>query len=704
MTGERNRLLHSALIHQRAGRFSEAEKAYKRILKRAPDDFDSAYLLGMHYAGRGNLRAAIDMLRRAVKSKPDVADAHYNLAVALGLTKCHDEAALAYRRILELDPRHADARNNYATTLLQIGRLAEALQQYGALIVQNPNAADAYNNRGMALEQAKRYSDALNDYDKAIALRPNFPEAYANRGNALMALGRSDEALANYNKAIALRPDFADAWANAANLYATRRSYGEAIAAYDRVLALKPNDADARCMRLYAKMQLCDWSNYETEVADLLLAVGNGAPAYPFVMLALPSSLEDQLRCARLFIDRRCPPSAKPLWHGEIYEHDRIRVAYVSSDLREHAVGYMTVGLFEHHDRSQFEVVAISLSTGHDTEFGRRMRASFENFIDAGSCSDEEIAGLIRERKIDIVVDLNGFTQSWRPGIFARRPAPIHVSYLGYSGTTGAPYFDYILADRIIVPAENFEFYSEKVVWLPDTFVGSDNGRPIGERTPARSELGLPANGFVFCCFNQSYKLNPTMFDVWMRLLAAIDGSVLWLKDNDAAATRNLRLEAERRGIAAQRLVFAPSVSRVADHLARHRQADLFLDTLPYNAHTTTNDALWAGLPVLSCLGTTFAGRVAASMLSAVGLPELITTSLAEYEALALRLVREPALLGAVKAKLSANRSDLPLFDTARFARSVEAAYTAMWQEYRQGHHPLHVALSAGGSGAWGGQ
>jgi predicted O-linked N-acetylglucosamine transferase (SPINDLY family) len=446
-------------------------------------------------------------------------------------------------------------------------------------------------------------------------------------------------------------------------------------------------------MRLYAKMQLCDWSDYETEVADLLLAARNGAPAYPFVVLALPSSLEDQLRCARLFIARRCPPSDQPLWRGETYEHDRIRIAYVSSDLREHAVGYLTVGLFEHHDRSRFAVVAISLSAGHNTDFGRRMRASFESFVEAGGRSDEEIAGLIRERQIDIVVDLNGVTQNWRPGIFARRPAPIQVNYLGYSGTSGAPYFDYILADQTIIPAEHVNSYSERVAWLPGSFMVSDDARPLGERTPSRCQLGLPERGFVFCCFNQSYKLNPAMFDVWMRLLAAVDGSVLWLKDNDPAATRNLRCEAERRGIAAQRLVFAASVPDFADHLARQRQADLFLDTLPSNAHSTANDALWAGLPVLTCRGPTFAGRVAASLINAAGLPELVTTSVAEYEALALRLAREPALLDAIKAKLVGNRRACPLFDTARFASSLEAAYTAMWRAYRQGRQPESFAI-----------
>lgn len=692
MTNERNRLLQAAMLHHRAGRFAEAERTYKRILKRAPDDFDCAYLLGMHYAGQGQLRPAVDMFRRAAKSRPDVADVHYNLAVALGLTGRHEQAASCYARALELDPRHGNARNNYATTLLQLGRLDEALQQYDALVADNPGAADAYNNRGMARQQARRYGEALGDYDKAIALRPDFADAHANRGNAVLALGRSDEALASYNKAIALRADFADAHANVANVYANRRAYREALAAYERVLAIRPDDADARCMRLYAKMQLCDWSGYDTEVDGLLAAIRTGAPAYPFVVLALPSTREDQLACAQGFIRRGFPPSDQPLWRGEVYHHDRIRLAYVSSDLRQHAVGYMTIGLLEHHDRTRFEVTAISLSNASDSAFGRRMRAAFENFLEVEQDGDAEIAGLIREREIDIVVDLNGFTQSWRPGIFARRPAPVQVNYLGFSGTTGAPYFDYILGDRTIIPAEHRQSYSEKVAWLPGSFMAGDAARPFGERVPSRSELGLPERGFVFCCFNQSYKLNPATFEVWMRLLAAVERSVLWLKDNDPTATGNLRREAERRGIAAQRLVFAPSVANIADHFARHRQADLFLDTLPYNAHSTANDALWAGLPVVTCPGPTFAGRVAASQLNALRLPELVTASMAEYEALALRLAREDALLAAVKAKLAANRGTCPLFDTARFTSGLEAAYAEMCRAYRQGRRPESFA------------
>jgi protein O-GlcNAc transferase len=407
--------------------------------------------------------------------------------------------------------------------------------------------------------------------------------------------------------------------------------------------------------------------------------------------LSLPSTPADQQLCAKFAIAEL--PPVRPVWNGEIYAHDRIRIAYLSSDLREHAVAHPTAGLFEHHDKSRFETTAISFEAEWDSPTGRRVKAAFDRFIDAPTQSDEEIAGLIRQLEVDIVVDLNGFTRNSRLGVFARRPAPIQVNYLGYAGTMGADFYDYIIADETVLPKEHTEFYSEKVVWLPGSFMANDDKRAIAERVPSRAELQLPENGFVFCSFNQSYKIEPTVFDVWMRLLTAVDGSVLWLKDNDPVATANLRREAERRGVASERLVFAPSLPDVDDHLSRQRQADLFVDTLHYNAHTTAADALWAGLPVVTCLGGAFAGRVASSLLRAVGLPELVTQSLADYEALALSLAREPERLAATKTKLAENRGRQPLFDTARFARNIEHAYTTMWQRAQRREPPEGFAV-----------
>jgi predicted O-linked N-acetylglucosamine transferase (SPINDLY family) len=466
------------------------------------------------------------------------------------------------------------------------------------------------------------------------------------------------------------------------------KRYDDALAAFDKALDLNPRIAQGAGHRLHAKLNLCDWTNLDAEITHLLSGLRDRQPvSVPFSILSIPSSAADQLQCARRYVDDQ--PSFPPLWRGQVYSHDRIRVAYLSSDFREHPIAYLTIGLFEHHDRSRFETTAISFDVKDDSEYRHRIEAGFERFIDVASHSDRDVADLIRRLEIDIVIDLNGFTRDSRLGVLARRAAPIQVNYLGYAGTMGAEYYDYIIADATVVPAQQFEFYSEKAVWLPDTFLVNDAVRVIADRTPPRSELHLPESGFVFCCFNQSYKIDPTIFAVWMRLLQAVDGSVLWLKDNSPIASHNLRLEAERCGVASERLVFAPPVPRVADHLARQRQADLFLDTLNYNAHTTASDALWAGVPVLTCIGSTFAGRVAASLLRAVGLPELVTETLADYEALALRLAREPPLLHGVKAKLAHNRETFPLFDTGRFTRNIEAAYTTMWQRQQRGE-PAH--------------
>jgi len=382
------------------------------------------------------------------------------------------------------------------------------------------------------------------------------------------------------------------------------------------------------------------------------------------------------------------------VWRGEKYTHDRIRIGYFSADFRNHPVGRLAVGLLEAHDKSHFTTLALSSGPDDGSELRRPTKSAVDDFVDVRNRSDADVAALIRRREIDIVVDLTGFTLAGRFGVLARRAAPIQVNFLGYPATMGADWIDYIIADRTIIPAEHFQFYGERVVWLPDTYQANDDKSGIAERVPTRAECGLAETGFVFCCFNNTFKINPQIFDVWMRLLAATANSVLWLLGTNPIAERNLRREAERRGIAAERLIFAPRLA-VADHLARHRRADLFLDTLPYNAHTTASDALWAGLPLVTCQGDTFAGRVAASLLNAIGLPELITASLEEYEALALKLARDPALLGAMKEKLRRNRDTYPLFDTARFARHIESAYETMWQAHQDGRAPAAFAVAS---------
>jgi predicted O-linked N-acetylglucosamine transferase (SPINDLY family) len=438
-------------------------------------------------------------------------------------------------------------------------------------------------------------------------------------------------------------------------------------------------------------MHLCDWTDFEVECDNLVQSIRNGKDSCsPFPFLVAPSSAKDQLDCARLWIKNKYPPFNEPAWRRERYVHDRLRVAYMSSDFRQHPTAYLAVGLFENHDRSRFEITGISLEKGHGSELGQRLAASFDRSVEVETQSDDQIARLIKDLEIDILVDLNGHTKGSRMNVLTRRPAPIQVNYLGYPGTTGADYVDYIIADRTVVPETHHAFYSEKMALLPNSYQVNDADRGVAGEALSRSALGLPPTGFVFCCFNNGFKFTPPVFDGWMQILKQVDTSVLWLLEETPTAAVHLRQQAAARGVSAERLVFAKRTSH-KDHMARHGAADLFLDTLPYNAHTTASDALWAGVPVLTRPGETFAGRVAASLLTAIGLPELIAPTPAQFESMAVELANDPEALAVIKRKLAQNRSITPLFDTKLYARHLESAYTAMVERHHKGLPPDHI-------------
>jgi protein O-GlcNAc transferase len=676
---------------------------------------------------QGNAAAAEQLFKRVLQIQPRHIAALNLLSVLLVQLGRFEEAEIYSRRALAEDATSDATFSNYGLILKALKRPAEALQQFSRALQIDASFAQTWNNRGTAFADLKRYSEAIGDFDRAIAIKPDFSEAFYNKGNALaslqsfqqalaaynealrlnpdlaqawlgcgnvaLALGNSADALAAYERALALRVDLAEAWLGRGTALAKLRRYEEAIAAYGKAMTMKPDLNYVASHRLHTKLAACDWTNLAAEIEDFLTTVRTGRLlSDPFNMLAIPSTAAEQLSCARGHMADQ--PTFAPLWRGEVPAHDRIRVAYLSADFNEHPVGHLIVGLFEHHDKSQFEITGISLSADPASAIRQRIMAAAENFMDVGDQSDQCIAEQIRQLEIDILVDLHGFTAANRNGVLARRVAPIQVNFLGYAGTLGSGSADYIVADPTVIPREHFRFYGESVAWLPESFMPNDAAKPIGARTPSRSDLNLPERGFVFCCFNQAYKINPTMFDVWMRLLAKIPGSVLWLREDDAVALRNLRLEAERRGVAGHRLVFAERTPLLADHLARLRQADLFLDTSPYNAHAAACDALWAGVPVLTQIGETFAGRVAASLLRAVDLPELITSTPQAYEHLATELATSPEKSGAIREKLARNRLTAPLFDTRLFARRIEAAYTAMYQRCRAGLRPEHIDLS----------
>jgi predicted O-linked N-acetylglucosamine transferase (SPINDLY family) len=601
------------------------------------------------------------------------------------------EAENLYRQIITADPKHFDALHMLGIVCSGNGKYQDADKFFRAALLIDSKFPPCHVNYGFYLLKQKRLDEAVESFDKALALFPNFAEAWFGRGNALRALNRHGDAISAYNQATVLKPNLAEAHAGIGNILASLKRYDEAITAYDRALALKSGLEFAEGERMHCKMRLCDWNNFSAEY-QRLVAGGKGKNIYfqPFDFLSVSSSTQEQIECAKFWVSQKCPASDTPIWQGEIYNHDKIRIAYVSADFRQHPMSFLIAGFIEAQDRSRFDLTAISLQPEDPSEIGQRIKRAFGAFLDVSKMSDDKVANLIHELEIDIAIDLNGYTQNSRPNIFACRAAPVQASYMGFPGTMGAEYIDYIIADRIVVPLENVSSFSEKIVWLPDTYWVADQRLATGPRIPSRADVGLPENAFVFCCFNQTYKILPDIFDSWMHILQRADTSVLWLLEDNTTATTNLRKEAAARGVDPDRLIFASRVP-LFDHLARHKCADLFLDTLPYNAHTTASDALWAGLPVLTQIGETFAGRVAASLLNSIGLPELITSTRRDYIELAIELTTAPEKLAVIKHKLLQNRLTKPLFNTRLFTSHIEASYTAMYERYQAGLPPDHI-------------
>jgi len=607
----------------------------------------------------------------------------------------HDDALASYEEALRLLPEMARAHLNRGNALFAAGRLDAAIAAYQTALQHEPGYARAHCNLGNAYLIARRLKPALAAYDSALAADPGLLPAEIGRGNALDDLGRSDEAIESYRRVIAAAPSSVDALVNLGLLFNRLKRYPEAVDCFTRALQLAPDRPYLLGNLAAARIYACDWSRYSQDVDELHAEVAAGRPSVtPFVFMIVARTPQAQLRCAEIYVRDKWPPSPNLPWPVRDCVDQRIRVAYVSADFHSHATAALMAGLFELHDRERFEVFAISYGPDDGSPMRARLQRAFERFVDVREDSDEQIAQKMRALGIDIAIDLKGYTAQARPGIFARRAAPIQVNYLGFPGTLGASCIDYIIADAWVAPAAHADCFRERVVTLPGSYQVNDGRRRVAQTKPSRGQAGLPERAFVFCCFNNNYKISPSVFDVWMRLLRQRPGSVLWLLDDNRHAKENLRAEAWARGIESQRLVFAPR-SDLPDHLARHQLADLFLDTLPCNAHTTASDALWAGLPLLTCVGETFAGRVAASLLAAVGLEQLITHSLGEYEALAIELSQDHDRLAQLREHLRLRASTSPLFDTALFRQRMEAALLLMHQRHQRGEPPAAFAVDA---------
>ena len=675
-------------------RFDESHFFLKKAIKINPNFANAHYSLGLLMIALDRLNDALKCFDEALKFKSDFSEAHINRGIVLDLLKRSDEALISLDKAVQFKRDSAEAYYNRGKVLNQLKRFDEALANYDKAIELKVEYTEAYINRGSVLLEFLRFNEALASFEKAIELKPDFADAYYNRGNLLQELQQSKDSLFNYDKAVLINLNFAEAHYNRGILLQSLKRYSEALSSFEKVIELDPDHEDLLGMHLHTKMLVCDWKNFEINVNDLLIQINKGKKSSPiFPILALTDSLPINRKIAEISANNKHPYNPS-LGIIEKHKHNkRIKIGYYSADFREHPVSYLAAELFEKHDKDRFELLGFYFGPTDSSEMHKRISSSFVKFNNVRSSKDSSIAQLSRDLGVDIAVDLTGMTANARPGIFSHRAAPIQLSYIGFLGTIGASYYDYLIADKTIIPANSQQYYVEKICYLPSYQV-NDSKRKISDKIFTREELNLPKHTFVFCCFNNTYKITPSTFDSWMRILSSVPDSVLFLFSGNELATANLKFEAQKRGVSSARLIFGSSLER-SEYLARYRVADLFLDTFPYNAGTTASDALWAGLPVLTCTGESFASRVAASLLQAIELPELITDTRTNYEAIAIELATNPTKLKAIKDKLERNRLTTRLFDTTSFTKQLEDAYEQMYQRYQVDLPPNHIYINS---------
>jgi len=684
-----DKVLRSVQAALHANNLAEAETLCRSVVAAHPKRIDALSLLGETLRAKGDSQQAVAVLRKAVALGKS-GDTMLNLAACLMDLGELAEARNALDEVLRLGGNRVIALINIAIIEERRGNLAEAAEAAREAIRLNPAITASHLILAKVHAREGRMDQHRDILLTALKITPD-PVLYEELATAAFTRDFS-EAEQYFRAALKLNPRSPSAMFGLATCLDKQSRHHEAI---EVAQAIPHPDAATVALLMNQRRRIGDWSRFDADEAALRAEINADRLVNPFLALVVDSTREEQLRCARNWARK---------WMGDIHPmpprpHDRrprIRVGYLSADLHEHATAYLMADLWEHHDRSRFEVFAYSYGPDDGSAMRQRLVRAFEHFIDVGGELPAQTAQRIRDDGIDILIDLKGYTGGARTEIMAYRPAPVQMQFLGYPGTMGVPFIDYVVADRFIVPPAHEADYAEKLIRLPHCYQPNDRQRRIADAPLSRAAFGLPEDAFVFCSFNSTYKITPAMFDTWMRLLEAVPGSVLWLLEWSPQAVGNLKAEAAKRGVDPARLVFGRGL-RLPEHLARHRLADLFLDTLPVNAHTTASDSLWAGLPVLTCAGDSFVSRVAGSLLTAMGLPELVTTSLAEYEAMALRLAREPGLLASLKARLDANRLTAPLFDIERFTRDLERAYEQAHDLWLSGQPPRSFNVESQG-------
>lgn len=694
--------------------FQEAQKLYEAILdifpqnKRAHDGLEALKKNKQNHTrqtptteivknlinlyNQGQFRSAFDQAQAITSQYPNTFEFWNILGASASNLNMLDKAIEAYKKCLSINPDSDITYYNIAVCFQDQGNLDEAIDNYSKSLLLNPNYEVAYNNMGNALRGVNNCEEALKAFQKAVSINPNYAEAFSNMGIALKDQGKLDNALIAFQKSISLKPNHVEAYNSIGNIFKEQGKLEEAIKAYKKCLNINPNYETARAHKLFQEANICDWRSINKDRQFISQLGTLNEAVSPFAMLILEDAPERHRIRSEVYAKEQYFDKSLSLPVIQSNKLKRIRIGYFSADFHNHATMHLIAKVFEAHDKHKFEIFVYSYGPENKDKMRYRLINSVDVFNDVREMSDKDIALLARQDKIDCAIDLKGYTQNQRLGIFSYRPAPIQISYLGYPGTTGTNFIDYIIADPIVIPDVNQFHFSEKIIYLPNSYQPNDNTRSVSAKISSRKDMGLHENDFVFCCFNNNYKITSVEFDIWMRLLAKIENSVFWLLKSNHFAENNLKSEAEKRGISKNRLVFAKKLPQ-DEHLERHKHADLFVDTFNVNAHTTASDALWAGLPVVTKLGNSFASRVGGSLLNAIGLPELVTENKKDYECLILNLATKPSMLNNIKEKLASNRSTHSLFNTEQYTKQLENSYQKAYENYLKGSPPKNIKI-----------
>jgi len=672
------------------GQYEEAANSYKSLLKIKPDSVEAINNLGIAFFKLHQFDDAIECYEKAISLKPDFADTYNNIGIVFLDLGQYYEAANSYKSLLKIKPDSVEVINNLGIAFFKLHQFDDAIECYEKAISLKPDFADSYNNIGIVFLDLGQYDEAANSYKSALKIKPDSVEALSNLGIAFHKLHQFDDAIECFEKAISLKPDFVDAYANLGSILKDLKRFDEALANYERAIVLKPDIDFILGDLLHLRMGLCIWNDLPKQLDELKNKINNNERVIsPFILLALVDDPEIQRKTAEIYFNYKFPNNNVLPAIGIYPKHSKIRIGYFSTDFSNHPVSALTAELYEVHDRNQFEIHAFSYGPNTNDEMNLRIKAGVDHFHDVHSLSHKEIVMLARSFEIDIAVDLGGYTKNARTEIFAMSAAPIQASYIGVLSTMGCDCYDYLLSGQGMIPESNQKYFTEKIVYLPSYQV-NDSKEILPEITFTRKELGLPEKGVIFCCFNNTFKIMPTVFDSWARILKDVKESVLFIYVDNEMAKINLTKEIIMRGVDPSRLIFGGRLPR-PEYLARYRVADLFLDTRPYNAGTTASDALRMGLPVLTLEGSSFNSREAASIIRSLNLPELITSSEKEYETLAVELGNDLERLKFIKEKLASNLSIAPLYDTPLFTKNLESAFAQMYYRYQHGLKPNHI-------------